>query len=108
MIVDKLTPAISGLPANPGQASSPTLSVSLHHDWGVMENLRSSWNSILDENQRLTIFSTPEWLESWWKAYGSDKELMLLTFNDCSGAVVGIVPLYRAVLRKFLNKGIEK
>lgn len=74
------------------------LEMSIHHDWDAMEQIRPRWNSILHENHLLTIFSTPEWLESWWKAYGAGKELMSLTFKDEGGAVVGIVPLYRELL----------
>src|SRR2546430_13527443 len=39
--------------------------------WEQLEAEIPAWEAILDHNPSLSIFSTPEWLGSWWKAFGS-------------------------------------
>jgi len=63
--------------------------------WDEMERLRPQWDEILRANPALTIFSTFEWLQSWWRAFGAGKELVSLICSDYSGNIVAIVPLYR-------------
>jgi CelD/BcsL family acetyltransferase involved in cellulose biosynthesis len=75
------------------------LSVKLLSSWDEVELLRPDWNAILEHNQTLTIFSSPEWLSSWWRAYGNGKQLHTLAFRDGRGALVGLVPLYLQPLR---------
>jgi CelD/BcsL family acetyltransferase involved in cellulose biosynthesis len=38
---------------------------------------------------------TPEWLGSWWRAYGRNRALLCLVFVDGDRRVVGIAPLFR-------------
>lgn len=37
---------------------------------------------------------TPEWLGSWWKAFGADKELRALLFINDHEQLVGLAPFY--------------
>jgi CelD/BcsL family acetyltransferase involved in cellulose biosynthesis len=62
--------------------------------WEEMEQFRERWNSLLRANPASSIFQTPEWLASWWQAYGQNRNLFALVFADSTGAVVGIAPLY--------------
>jgi len=64
------------------------------HSWEELEQFRERWNSLLRANPASSIFQTPEWLGSWWQAYGQNKDLFALVFADSTGAVVGIAPLY--------------
>jgi CelD/BcsL family acetyltransferase involved in cellulose biosynthesis len=70
------------------------LSIAVLSTWTEMEMLRPEWNSILERNPKLTIFSSPEWLSAWWHAYGNNRQLYSLAFRDGQGALVGLVPLY--------------
>jgi len=74
-------------------ASAP-FTVAVVNDWQELELLREEWTSILAKNASLTIFSTPEWLGAWWRAFGKHKQLHALIFRDDRNALVGLVPLY--------------
>jgi CelD/BcsL family acetyltransferase involved in cellulose biosynthesis len=62
--------------------------------WDELEQFRERWNSLLRANPASSIFQTPEWLTSWWQAYGRNRDLFALVFEDSTGAIVGILPLY--------------
>jgi len=68
--------------------------VHLCRSWEELEQFRECWNSLLRANPASSIFQTPEWLASWWQAYGQNRDLFALVFADSAGAVVGIAPLY--------------
>jgi len=57
------------------------------------------WQNILNENSELSIFTTPEWLGSWWKVFGSNKEMATLAFTNEGGELSGLTPLYFDRLR---------
>ncbi len=84
--------------------TSEGLSISIDYDWDAIEQLKNCWTSVLEENSSLTIFSSPEWLSSWWKAYGAGKQLISLTLKDDAGNVVGILPLYRELLWSYCDR----
>jgi CelD/BcsL family acetyltransferase involved in cellulose biosynthesis len=62
--------------------------------WEELEQFRESWNSLLRANPASSIFQTPEWLGSWWQAYGESRDLFALVFAESGGAVLGIAPFY--------------
>jgi len=70
------------------------LRISEYRSLSSLREVLPAWESILNANPKLTIFSTPEWLFSWWKAFGHDRQLLVLVFADLSERIVGIVPLY--------------
>ena len=70
------------------------LSVRVCRTWAELEKFRGHWNSLLRANPASSIVQTPEWLASWWQAYGQNRDLFALVFTDSAGTVVGIVPLY--------------
>lgn len=70
------------------------MSVRVCRTWEELEQFRERWNSLLRANPASSIFQTPEWLGSWWQAYGRKRDLFALVFEDSTGAIVGIVPLY--------------
>lgn len=78
-------------------ASSPTavpLSVRLCRTWPELELLLGDWNALLGLRSTASIFQTPEWLSSWWQAYGANKDLQTLIFSDGERNIVGIAPMY--------------
>src|SRR5436305_3447731 len=79
--------------------------VQICRTWEELEQFRERWNSLLGENPASSIFQTPEWLASWWQAYGQNRNLFALVFADSTGAVVGIAPLY-ADQTRFLGRSL--
>jgi len=56
--------------------------------------IENKWKELLQKSKANDLFLTPEWIISWWKIFGSNRELYLLTFwveND----LIGVVALYR-------------
>jgi hypothetical protein len=47
---------------------------------------------------------TPEWLASWWRAYGTDRQLCALAFLNSQHHIVAVAPLYR---ERASNAGIS-
>jgi CelD/BcsL family acetyltransferase involved in cellulose biosynthesis len=66
----------------------------VYHSWPELEAIVPAWEGILNENATLSIFSTPEWLGSWWEAFGYTRRLIALAFFDKRGTLLGLVPLY--------------
>jgi len=88
-------------PVDPRGISSPTslsssdpLRVTEYCSWASLAEVMPAWKDILDANPALSIFSTPEWLFSWWQAFARHHHLRVLVLSDASGRVVGIFPLY--------------
>lgn len=75
-----------------------SLSVRRLRSWDEVARLCPPWNELLASSSSRTAFLTWEWLSSWWSAFGSSQELMLLACQDGDGNVVGAAPLYRARL----------
>jgi len=44
--------------------------------------LRPEWEALLGEASEPSVFLTPEWLFSWWDAYGGDLAMHLLAVRD--------------------------
>lgn len=79
------------------RASAPaaaSLSVRLCRAWQELEPFLEDWNNLLGLRSAASIFQTPEWLSSWWQAYGTKKNLQTLIFSDAERNVVGIAPMY--------------
>jgi len=66
--------------------------------WHDLEALRPAWNDVLSNSAHPTIFSTPEWLGAWWKAFAHGGELCALAFMNSGNEMIGLAPLY---LEKF-------
>ena len=71
-----------------------TIRTTVYHSWAQLEDKIPEWEVILRENPGLSIFSTPEWLGSWWKAFGSDKQMLALAFSSESDGLLGLAPFY--------------
>jgi CelD/BcsL family acetyltransferase involved in cellulose biosynthesis len=70
----------------------------------LIENLdalwprRSEWNALVERSATNTVFQTLEWHCSWWKAFGSGAQSMVL-LAEAGGRMVGIAPLMLSVQR---------
>jgi CelD/BcsL family acetyltransferase involved in cellulose biosynthesis len=70
------------------------LQVQKFTSWQECGALSRDWEQILRDTPGLTIFSTPEWLGSWWKAFGQSKPLVVLSISNDAGETIGLAPLY--------------
>jgi CelD/BcsL family acetyltransferase involved in cellulose biosynthesis len=75
-------------------AAQSGLTIRECRDWNELERLQPEWNRLLQLNPALGLFSTPEWLLPWWRAYGRNKELLSLVVTDAETRVVAILPMY--------------
>jgi CelD/BcsL family acetyltransferase involved in cellulose biosynthesis len=67
-------------------------------------SLKPEWDKIL-LNSNHSIFSTWEWLSTWWRHFGKNKELLLLTVKE-NEKIMGIAPLMYSKYRTLgLNIG---
>jgi CelD/BcsL family acetyltransferase involved in cellulose biosynthesis len=55
--------------------------------------LQPEWNQLLALSGVGTIYLTWEYLFTWWKVYGEDHQLCVLTARDESGRLCGIAPM---------------
>lgn len=52
----------------------------------------AGWQGLAAASTPGTVFQTQAWLGAWWRTFGTDHELLLLTAHD-RGRMVGIAPL---------------
>jgi CelD/BcsL family acetyltransferase involved in cellulose biosynthesis len=62
------------------------------NDQDQFAELEYHWNTTLDKSEGANIFLTWEWLSSWWRHYGKQRELIILLAKD-GQKIVGIAPL---------------
>lgn len=98
---DSLRPMLVSKPPAPSQEvketdlkSDQAMLTTTYFSWSSLGEIMPGWNRILETNRTLSIFSTPEWLKSWWDAFGTNRRLVVLTFSDSNGALVGLAPMY--------------
>ena len=64
------------------------------------ENLRDRWSNLLDQSSRQDIFLTWEWLFAWWRNYGKDNTMRLITIWR-GRELVGLAPLMIVARKKY-------
>jgi CelD/BcsL family acetyltransferase involved in cellulose biosynthesis len=57
--------------------------------------LRDEWQALLPATAANTVFSTPQWLGTWWQVFGKDRPLHLVAFRQ-DGLLMGLAPLMRS------------
>ncbi len=50
-------------------AQDQPMRIAMYSSWVQLEERIAAWQNVLNENPELSIFATPEWLGSWWKAF---------------------------------------
>ncbi len=56
--------------------------------------LKSAWNLLLEKLGNSNFFLSFEWMWTWWKCLGSEKELLIFVINN-GDEIVGIAPLMK-------------
>jgi CelD/BcsL family acetyltransferase involved in cellulose biosynthesis len=51
-------------------------------DFDVFLNLEKDWNRIVKNSAHNTIFYRHEWFRCWWRAYGKNKQLFIVTIRE--------------------------
>ena len=70
------------------------LTVSLVNDIDTFRSMRQQWNELNDSSDKGTLFSSWEWLFSWWEVYQHDAKRTLHILCCYQGdTLVGIAPL---------------
>jgi CelD/BcsL family acetyltransferase involved in cellulose biosynthesis len=69
-----------------------------------LDRVRVRWEELLAQYPQGSIFSTWEWLTTWWRAFGADQQLHVLAFEDGSSQLVGLIP-FSLITRESLGKG---
>ncbi|HEX6502542.1 MAG TPA: GNAT family N-acetyltransferase [Terriglobales bacterium] len=81
---------------NSAQGSGPDIEASLtithFSDLASLQSLRHEWDELLSACPDASIFSTPEWLCSWWEGFGEGRQLLILAFRH-GRKLVGLAPL---------------
>jgi len=60
----------------------------------TFDSLDTSWEDLLCQSEMDTIFLTSGWQRLWWEHFGSEADLLLLSFHDGDDHI-GIAPLQR-------------
>ena len=68
-----------------------SLNISVWDNTKDIEKILPEWETLLEQAPSATIFSTWEWLGSWWRSFGHG-ELFVLGFYQ-AGELVGLAPL---------------
>src|ERR1700726_572899 len=83
--------------------SSSRVTIEVLRSPNALLEIRPIWNELLANSEANTIFLTLEWATSWWSAFGSAFEPVILKCLDCDRQLVGIVPFFRVRERIGLN-----
>ena len=68
-------------------------------------SLKNTWDMLLEHSSN-EVFSTWEWLSTWWKYFGNNKKLLILLAKE-NDRIVGIAPLMYSIDRVFgVNQSI--
>jgi CelD/BcsL family acetyltransferase involved in cellulose biosynthesis len=68
-------------------------------DYSDFLALKERWDDVLQKRDQ-SIFSTWEWVSTWWKHFSNGKKLLILLAED-KGEIVGIAPLMYSVHKMF-------
>lgn len=67
--------------------------VQLHTGEEALERLQPEWDRLLAQSDADWFFPRGAWQRLWWRHFGADHALRLITVRDDSGRLVGIAPL---------------
>ena len=70
-------------------AAGPNITM---HD--TLDGLRPAWEKLAEVDD--SIFSTWEWLDTWWRKFGRERPLLVATWSDAGSGTTGIIPMYLA------------
>jgi CelD/BcsL family acetyltransferase involved in cellulose biosynthesis len=70
-----------------------------------LQELLPAWDELLSKYPLASTFSTWEWLDSWWRSFAKNEELLVLGFFE-SSRLVGLAPL-SICNRRFLHRRLR-
>jgi len=70
----------------------PTLKISEITDFNQFLDLRDSWNKLISQSKDNDVFSSWEWLSTWWKHFGRGRQLRILMVEE-DGQAIAAAPL---------------
>jgi CelD/BcsL family acetyltransferase involved in cellulose biosynthesis len=59
----------------------------------AFDELQDEWLHLLTQMPFQSVFFTPQWQAAWWRHFGADHQLHLLTVRSASGELQGLAPL---------------
>lgn len=75
------------------------MEISEINDFGEFIDLKDQWTELLQRSEH-SVFSTWEWLSTWWRHFGKDKRLVILLAEE-NHKLIGIAPLMYSVHTMF-------
>jgi CelD/BcsL family acetyltransferase involved in cellulose biosynthesis len=88
-----------------GSGADSSLRITVCTDLAGLKQLRQLWEDLISACADATIFSTWEWLTSWWDAFAGERDLFVLAFSDANGMLVALAPFSR--VKKPVAGGIK-
>ena len=76
------------------------LSVEIVDTGEGMQGLLADWNRVLADSGTDHVYLTHEWLSTWWRHFGHQRELFVVVVRDADG-LVAIAPLMIARRRRW-------
>ena len=74
-------------------AAKSSLAVQVYDNVETLTDFLAAWDDLLSACPSASIFSTWEWLTSWWRSFGAGQRLLAVAFRDSAGRLVGLAPL---------------
>lgn len=59
----------------------------------VFDELREEWERLQDDSATDSFFASWTWCSTWWRHFGAQEELALITVRDAAGKLTGLAPL---------------
>jgi CelD/BcsL family acetyltransferase involved in cellulose biosynthesis len=76
-----------------GRTPRQSLTLKVYQSLHELEPLRPLWGDLVAQYPFASIFCTWEWLTSWWKSFGTGRELLILALFDSPSRLIGVAPL---------------
>lgn len=85
-------------------SNSTAVSIRIIESATELEGIRVEWDRLLQRLPDASIFSTPEWLLSWFTAYGEGRKPWVATFHDPSGEMIALAPMMLTTQRMAMRR----
>lgn len=79
-----------------------SITITLSHDTEIIEALRHEWIDLQARSSATSITLTWQWICTWYKYFGQDSELWLLTAHE-DDRLIGIAPLMKVEVKPDLG-----
>jgi CelD/BcsL family acetyltransferase involved in cellulose biosynthesis len=60
------------------------------------EQLGGEWMELFTAAERQCVFLSFEWMFTWWRHWGKNRRLAIVTVRDAQGRLIGLAPFYIA------------